>query len=250
MPEAVQSWIDFHDYNQVEKIQNEILKDYADDFGKHASAETAVKINLIWDSIPSQIARDNNKFIFSHVKDGARSKDLEDALEWLVNAGIAYKLKMVPTPEIPLSGMAGNTYFKVYLADVGLLRNKAKINYRTILNCDESFIHFKGALTENFCLTELKYLGVESYFWRTKADAEIDFITDYEGILLPIEVKSADNTKAKSLHIFCSRYEPKMAVKTSLKNVGGNFDGKTHVWNIPLYTLFRLKDYIAHEMKW
>lgn len=250
MPEAVQSWIDFHDYNQVEEIQNEILKDYADDFGKHASAETAVKINLIWDSIPSQIARDNNKFIFSHVKEGARSKDLEDALEWLVNAGIAYKLKMVPTPEIPLSGMADNTYFKVYLADVGLLRNKAKINYRTILNGDESFIHFKGALTENFCLTELKYLGVESYFWRTKADAEIDFITDYEGILLPIEVKSADNTKAKSLHIFCSRYEPKMAVKTSLKNVGDNFDGKTHVWNIPLYTLFRLKDYIAHEMGW
>lgn len=250
MPEAVQAWIDSHDYAQVEEIQNEILKDYADDFGKHANLETAIKINLIWDSIPSQIARENNKFIFSHVKEGARSKDLEDALEWLVNAGIAYKLKMVPTPEIPLSGMADNTYFKVYLADVGLLRNKAKINYRTILNGDESFIHFKGALTENFCLSELKNLGIEAYFWRTKADAEIDFLTDYEGILIPIEAKSADNTKAKSLHLFCSRYEPKMAVKTSLKNVGDNFDGKTHVWNIPLYALFRLKDYIVHEMNW
>lgn len=250
MPEAVQAWIETHDYAQVEEIQETILKDYANDFGKHTDFATATKINLIWNSIPSQIAKENSKFIFSHVKEGARSKDLEDALEWLVNAGIAYKLKMVSNPEIPLSGMADNTYFKVYLADVGLLRKKSNINYRTILEGDESFIHFKGALTENYCLAELKNLGIESYFWRTKADAEVDFLTDCEGILLPIEVKSADNTKAKSLHLFCSRYEPKMAVKTSLKNTGDNFDGKTHVWNIPLYSFFRLKDYIFHEMKW
>lgn len=91
-------------------------------------------------------------------------------------------------------------------------------------------------------------MGIESYFWRTKADAEVDFITDYEEILLPIEVKSADNTKAKSLHIFCKRYNPRMAVRTSLKNVGDNIDGDTHVWSIPLYTIFRLKEYVAHEM--
>lgn len=250
MPEAVQTWVDTHDYREVEEVQDRILKDYADDFGKHTTPDTMTKVKLIWDSIPSQIARDNNKFIFSHVKQGARAKDLEDALEWLVNSGIAYKLKLVSNPELPLSGMADNTYFKVYLSDVGLLRRKSNVNYRTILEGDASYIHFKGALTDNYIMTQLKCMGIESYFWRTKADAEMDFITDYEGMLLPIEVKSADNTKAKSLHIFCNRYHPRMAVKTSLKNVGNNLDGDTHVWNIPLYLIFRLKEYVTYGMGW
>ena len=250
MPEAVQTWVDTHDYREVEEVQDRILKDYADDFGKHTTPDTMTKVKLIWDSIPSQIARDNNKFIFSHVKQGARAKDLEDALEWLVNSGIDYKLKLVSNPELPLSGMADNTYFKVYLSDVGLLRRKSNVNYRTILEGDASYIHFKGALTENYIMTQLKCMGIESYFWRTKADAEMDFITDYEGMLLPIEVKSADNTKAKSLHIFCNRYHPRMAVKTSLKNVGNNLDGDTHVWNIPLYLIFRLKEYVTYGMGW
>ncbi len=250
MPEAVQAWVDSHDYKEVEEVQDRILKDYADDFSKHASSETATKIRLIWDAIPSQIARENNKFIFSHVKSGARAKDLEDALEWLQGSGIAGKLCMVPKPQIPLSGEADNTYFKVYMSDIGLLRRKSNINYRTILEGDSLYIHFRGALTENYVYTQLQCAGIKCYFWRTKADAEIDFLTDHEGVLLPIEVKSADNTKAKSLHLFNSRYAPKMAVKTSLKNVGDNMDGNTHVWSIPLYILFRLPDYIAKEMNW
>lgn len=250
MPEAVQTWVDTHDYREVEEVQDRILKDYADDFGKHTTPDTATKVRLIWEAIPSQIARDNNKFIFSHVKQGARAKDLEDALEWLNNAGIAYKLNLVANPELPLSVMSDNTYFKVYMSDVGLLRKKSNVNYRTILDGDAAYIHFKGALTENYIMTQLKCMGMESFFWRTKSDAEMDFISDYEGVLLPIEVKSADNTKAKSLHVFCNRYHPRMAVKTSLKNVGDNMDGDTHVWSIPLYAIFRLKEYIAHEMGW
>ena len=250
MPEAVRIWIDSHDYKEVEEVQDRILKDYADDFGKHTAPETAIKIKLIWDAVPSQIARDNNKFIFSHIKQGARAKDLEDALEWIVNAGIVGKLCMVPTPEIPLSGMADTAYFKVYMSDVGLLRRKSSVNYRTILEGDAAYIHFKGALTENYVYTQLKCMGIDSYFWRTKATAELDFITDYEGVLLPIEVKAADNTKAKSLRLFCSRYNPRMAVRTSLKNVGDNMDGNTHVWSIPLYVLFRLKEYLFSEMGW
>ena len=250
MPEAVQTWIDTHDYKEVEEVQDRILKDYADDFGKHTTPDTATKVRLIWDAIPSQIAKDNNKFIFSHVKQGARAKDLEDALEWLVNAGIAYKLNLVAKPELPLSGMADNTYFKVYMSDVGLLRRKSNVNYRTVLDGDASYIHFKGALTENYIMTQLKFMGVESYFWRSKADAEMDFISDYEGLLIPIEVKSADNTKAKSLHLFCSRYSPRIAIKTSLKNVGDNMDGITHVWSLPLYVIFKLKEYVAYEMGW
>lgn len=250
MPEAVKIWIQTHDYNQVEEIQNQILKDYADDFGKHTTPDTAIKIKLIWDAIPSQIAKDNNKFIFSHVKEGARAKDLEDALEWLVSAGLVYKLNLVQTPQLPLESMKDNTYFKIYMADVGLLRKKSNVNYRTILNGDESFIQFKGAFSENYIMSELKSLGVSAYFWRTKADAEVDFISDYEGVLFPIEVKSATNTKAKSLQLFCKRFAPKLAFKASLKNVGDNMMEETHIWNIPLYIFFRLKEYIKTEMGW
>ncbi len=250
MPEAVKIWIQTHDYNQVEEIQNQILKDYADDFGKHTTPDTAIKIKLIWDAIPSQIAKDNNKFIFSHVKEGARAKDLEDALEWLVSAGLVYKLNLVPTPQLPLESMKDNTYFKIYMADVGLLRKKSNVNYRTILNGDESFIQFKGAFSENYIMSELKSLGVSAYFWRTKADAEVDFISDYEGVLFPIEVKSATNTKAKSLQLFCKRFAPKLAFKASLKNVGDNMMEETHIWNIPLYIFFRIKEYIKTEMGW
>lgn len=250
MPEAVQTWVDTHDYKAVEKIQDQILEDYPDDFGKYATPIQAEKNWLVWDSIPVQIARENNKFIFSHVKKGARAKDLEDSVEWLINSGLAYKLCLVASPELPLSGMADVTYFKLYMSDVGLLRRKANINYRTILNGDENFIHFKGALSENFVMDELVKMGIPRYFWRTKSDAELDFITDYEGLLIPIEVKSADNTKAKSLHQFCHRYHPKMGFKVSLKNVGDNMDESTHIWSLPLYCLFRLKEYIYHEMGW
>lgn len=250
MPEAVQKWIDTHDYTEVDKIQNQILQDYSDDFGKHANAETAIKIKLIWDAIPSQIAKDNNKFIFSHVKEGARAKDLEDALEWLVSAGLVYKLNLVPTPQLPLEGMKDNTYFKVYMADVGLLRKKSNVNYRTILNGDASYIQFRGAFAENYVLSQLKCLGVPAYFWRTQADAEVDFISDWEGVLFPIEVKSADNTKAKSLQLFCKRFAPKIAFRSSLKNVGDNVNGSTHEWSLPLYVLFRLKEYVRKEMGW
>lgn len=250
MPEAVQTWVDTHDYKEAEEVQDRILKDYADDFGKYVPPETATKIKMIWDSIPTQIARDNSKFIFSHVKEGARSKDLEDALGWLVNAGIVLKLDLVSNPEIPLAGMADSTYFKVYMSDVGLLRRKANVNYRTILDGDEAFKYFKGALAENYIFVQLKCMGITPYFWRTKADAEMDFITDYEGELIPIEVKSADNTKAKSLHLFCNRYTPKMAFKSSLKNVGDNMDVKTHVWSLPLYTFYRFKEYVNQEFGW
>lgn len=250
MPEAVQKWIDTHDYAEVEQIQDQILRDYADDFGKHTSPETAIKIKLIWDAIPSQIAKDNNKFVFSHVKQGARAKDLEDALEWLVSAGLVYKLNLVSTPQLPLESMKDNTYFKVYMADVGLLRRKSNVNYRTILNGDASYIQFKGAFTENYVLSQLKCLKVPAYFWRTQADAEVDFISDWEGVLFPIEVKSADNTKAKSLQLFCKRFSPKIAFRTSLKNVGDNIKASTHEWCLPLYILFRLKDYVKNEMGW
>lgn len=250
MPEAVKTWIETHNYNEVEMVQDRILKDYPDDFSKHATKTEANRISLIWDSIPTQIARENNKFIFSHVKKGARAKDLEDSLQWLVNSGLVYRLHLVNDPQLPLLGMVDATYFKVYMSDVGLLRRKSNLNYRTILEEDKSFIHFKGALTENYVMTQFVSMGIDCYFWRTKADAEVDFITDYEGVLIPIEVKSADNTKAKSLNVFCKRYKPTISFKTSLKNVGDNWIADTHNWSIPLYCIFRMKEYVMFEKGW
>lgn len=250
MPEVVQMWVETHNYSEIEEVQDRILMDYSDDFGKYADPDTANKIKLIWNSITTQIARDNSKFVFSHVKQGARAKDLENALAWLVNSGLVIKLDMVAVPEIPLSGMADLTYFKVYMSDVGLLRRKANINYRTIIEGNEAFIYYKGALAENYVLVQLKCMGIPAYFWRTKADAEMDFITDYEGKLMPIEVKSADNTRAKSLRLFCNRYNPEIAFKVSLKNVGDNMDGNTHVWSLPLYAFYRFKEYVNQEFGW
>ena len=248
MPEVVRIWTETHSFEKVMEKQDEILSDYADDFGKHAPPAELTKIRLIWESIPSQLAKDNNKFVFSHVKSGMRAKDLEDALEWLVNAGLVSKLFLVEKPQIPLSGEADRTAFKVYLSDTGLLCRRARIHYRTIMDSDDQFIHFKGALTENYVLTQLRALHINTWFWRSAANAEIDFLTDEKGCLLPIEVKSADNTKAKSLHLFCSRYSPALAIKTSLKNVGDSWDGNTHVRSLPLYALFRLKETIDLEI--
>ena len=119
-----------------------------------------------------------------------------------------------------------------------------------MLEGNDAFTQFKGAMAENYIFVQLKCMGITPYFWRTKADAELDFITDYEGELIPIEVKSADNTRAKSLHLFCNRYKPKVAFKSSLKNVGDNMDGSSHVWSLPLYAFYKFKQYVNQEFGW
>lgn len=244
MPEVVRQWAETHQMEAVTEKQDEILQDYADDFGKHAPIAELPKVRMIWESIPSQLAKDNHKFIFSHVKSGCRAKELENAVRWLVDAGLIYPLYLVERPEIPLSGEADYTSYKVYMADCGLLCRRTNVHFRTILDGDEQFIHFKGALTENYVLTQLKALGLNAWYWTSSANAEIDFLTDHGGKITPIEVKSADNTKAKSLKLFCERYRPERAMKTSLKNVGMNLAGSTQVWSLPLYALFNLEKYL------
>lgn len=244
MPEVVRQWAETHQMEAVTEKQDEILQDYADDFGKHAPIAELPKIRMIWESIPSQLAKDNHKFIFSHVKSGCRAKELENAVRWLVDAGLIYPLYLVERPEIPLSGEADYTSYKVYMADCGLLCRRTNVHFRTILDGDEQFIHFKGALTETYVLTQLKALGLNAWYWTSSANAEIDFLTDHGGKITPIEVKSADNTKAKNLNLFCERYRPERAMKTSLKNVGMNLAGSTQVWSLPLYALFNLEKYL------
>lgn len=235
MPEAVKTWVESGSVEEVEQVQNDILKDYADDFSKHAPEGDVVKIRWIWDSIPVQLAKENRKFIFSHVKEGKRSADLEDALQWLVDAGLVSKLYMVENPESPLSGFADKTYFKVYMCDVGLLRVKSKVDSETIMEENPSYIRFKGAFTENYVLNELISSGLEPYFWHSGNTAEIDFIYESKGNLIPVEVKSADNTQAKSYKLFCEKYKPRVGFKLSQKNIAENLLGETRTYSVPLY---------------
>lgn len=235
MPEAVKTWIETHDIEEVEEVQKEILKDYADDFSKHAPISEVPKIRWIWDSVPVQLAKENNKFVFSHVKEGKRSAELEDALQWLSDAGLITKTELVEKPELPLAGFADKTYFKVYMSDIGLLRVKSGVSAETIINESALYARFKGAFAENYVLNELKASGKEPYFWRSGNSAEIDFVYETKGEMIPVEVKAADNTQAKSYKLFCNKYQPKRGFKLSLKNIAVNLIQNTMTYSVPLF---------------
>ena len=243
MPEAVKTWVETGNIEDVEEVLSGILKDYADDFSKHAPGEEVIKMRWIWDSIPVQLARENRKFMFSHVREGKRAAYLEDALQWLVDAGLIVKLHLVENPELPLSGFANKSYFKVYLCDVGLLRVKSKVDAGTVFDETPSYIRFKGAFTENYVLNELVSYGKEPYFWHSGNTAEVDFIYENKGEIVPVEVKSAENTQAKSYKLFCQKYRPGTGFKLSQKNIAeNNLDG-TKTYSIPLYLCWNLDGY-------
>ena len=245
MPEAVKTWIEAHDYDEVEEVQNEILHDYADDFSKHAPLNEVPKIRWIWDSVPVQLAKENNKFIFSHVKEGKRSADLEDALQWLVDAGLVIKTELVEKPEIPISGFADKTYFKVYMSDIGLLRARSGVSPSTIQDEADHYIRYKGAFAENYVLNELISLGKSPYFWRSGNTAEVDFIYEENGEMIPVEVKSADNTQAKSYKQFCKKYRPRCGLKLTGKNIAENICESTITYSIPLYLGWNIDRYCS-----
>ena len=238
MPEAVAEWTASHDIQKVETIQDEILLGYSDDFAKHAPLDQVEKIRWIWSSVPKQLAKENNKFVFSHVKEGKRAAELEDALQWLRDAGLVIQLELVEKPEIPLASMADSTYFKVYLSDVGLLRRMSGLSARTIMEEDPLFIRFKGALAENYAVNELTSSGEAIYFWRSGNTAEVDIVMESDGLIIPIEVKSADNTQAKSYRQFCKRYSPSIGFRLSMKNIGENECEGTRTISLPLWMLW------------
>lgn len=241
MPEAVQDFINHHDYTAVKNIQDDILSDYGDDFSKHVPLAELEKVRLIWDSVPVQLAKENNKFVFSHVKEGKRAHELESSLQWLKNAGLIEILELVNNPSSPLSAYADKTYFKVYLSDVGLLSRRLGLSYRQILEDDIS--PFKGAISENFVLNELIKQGKTPYFWRSGNTAELDFLFEEDSSLYPVEVKSSDNTQAKSYKLFLKKYPVKVGYKFSLKNIGVNeIEGKK-TFNLPLYLIWNMDFY-------
>ena len=240
MPEVVETWRNSHSIEQVETVQQSIINSYELDFAKHAPTKDFPKLSAIWRSIPEQLAKENTKFIFSHVKKGWRSKDLEDALEWLIGAGLVYKVCKIEKPFIPLSSYADDTSFKLYMSDVGLLRKLSKLPYEVVLDATPYYREFKGSMTENYVLCELlKSVDDTAYYWSSGNVAEVDFVIQSGVEIVPIEVKSEKNVKARSLSEYRKKYEPKYAVKTSMKT---DTDGES-VLNIPLYLIARLKSF-------
>ncbi len=243
MPEAVKEFAESGDYAEVEKIQDEILTDYADDFSKHSPVSEIEKIRLIWDSIPKQLAKENNKFIFSHVKEGKRAHELEAALQWLKNSGLIHLVEMIQNAELPLSANADATYFKVYMADCGLLCRRLGLSYKNIMEESLPLSTFKGAITENYVLQELIVQNTRPYFWRSGNTAELDFLYETEGTIVPVEVKSATNTQAKSFRQFCKKYGNTTGFKLSLKNIAENDCEGTRAVSLPLYLLWNIGFY-------
>ncbi len=248
MPEVVAKWVETHNFEMIEKLQDNILLDYGSDFAKHAPKSDIPKLGWIWDSIPKQLAKDNHKFVFSHVKAGKRSSELEDALEWLVDAGLVRRLELAENPELPLSFCANATFFKVYMADVGLLRRKSGVSHKTIMEDSDLYKNFKGAFTENFVLNELIVQGIHPYFWRSGNTAELDFLFEYDDRIIPVEAKAEIHTKAKSYRQFCRKYAPVAGFKFSMKNVGNHMVENTMTYSVPLFMIWRIGQYLKEKL--
>ena len=235
MPEVVKIFAETRNWELVRQIQNQILHSYEGDFSKHAPVEMIPRIRMVWHSIPSQLAKENKKFIFGILREGARAKDFELAIQWLTDSGLILKSHRVSKPGLPLIAYQELSVFKLFLHDVGLLGAMAGLNARTLIEGDKVFTEFKGALAEQFVMQQLR-LKSESYigYWTNeRSTAEVDFVVQEEGEIIPIEVKSGENTRAKSFRQFYEKYLPSKAVRTTL------LPYKQEEWmtNIPLYGL-------------
>lgn len=244
MPEAVQSFAESKDFNEVRAIQKRILAAYEQDFSKHAPNEIVPKIRMLWNSIPSQLARENKKFIYGLVREGGRAREYETAIMWLSDCGLVHKVSRVNAAGIPLKAYEDLKAFKLFIVDVGLLGCMTGLRQRTLLDGDDLFVEFKGALTEQYVCQQLKTvedLGIY-YYTNDRGSCEIDFVVDNGEQIVPIEVKAETNLRAKSLKTYRERFEPELSVRTSMA------DYKKEDWllNLPLYAIEqinKIKDY-------
>lgn len=236
MPEAVFDFVENRDWQQVRIIQNQIIDSYRNDFSKHAPKEVLPRINMVWDSIPSQLSKENKKFIYGVIKEGARAKDFELAIQWLTDAGLLHKVYNTNKPALPLVAYQELSAFKLFHNDVGLLGAMSKLNAKTIAEGDAIFSEFKGALTEQYVFQQLIQEGELSVFYHTfdNSKYELDFlIQTANGEVIPIEVKSGENVKSNSFRLFCKKNSPKKAIRTSL----ADYKVESRMINLPLYAI-------------
>lgn len=235
MPEAVQSFAENKDFNEVRAVQKRILSAYGQDFSKHAPNEMVPKIRMLWNSIPSQLAKENKKFIYGLLRKGARAKEYETAIMWLSDCGLVHKVSRVNAAGIPLKAYEDLKAFKLFLVDVGLLGCMAGLHQRILLDGNDLFTEFKGALTEQYVCQQLKTiedLGVY-YYTNDRGSCEVDFIVDTGERIIPVEVKAEMNLRAKSLKVYQEKFSPEVSVRTSMS------DYKKEEWliNLPLYAI-------------
>ena len=253
MPAAVNEWVESKNISRVELILKNILADYKDDFSKHTTNAESRKIANLWRSIPQQFAKENHKFAYKTVEPSARGRDYAFALDWLLDAGLIYKINLTAHGnKLPLSFYADNADFKIYALDVGLLRQLAGLPVSVVMDDNNIWSNFGGAFAEQFVLQQLRSLGLdEIYYWASNADnptqpkgkSELDFVVSTDNTIIPIEVKSGEQVKGQSLRVFRNKYKPDLNIRFSMKKLEYN-EG---LLNIPLYYSFLFSDFIAQK---
>ena len=238
MPEVVASFVRHTDLKEVQELQRQILDAYEQDFSKHAPVEVVPRIRMVWNSIPAQLSKENRKFVYGLIRQGARAKEFELAITWLIDCGLVHKINRVTKVALPLKAYEDFSAFKLFVVDVGLLGAMTALDAKTLLDGHTVFVEFKGALTEQFVLQQLlSDPDLSIYYWSSdKSDGEIDFLIQYQHLLIPVEVKASENLQAKSLRFFVQKYKPELAVRTSMS------DYRKEEWlvNLPLYAVSEL----------
>jgi len=237
MPEAVGAFAKNRDMKKIRVIQKRLLTAYENDFSKHAPREVVTRIRMLWNSIPTQLARENKKFVYGLIREGARAREYEVAITWLADCGLVYKINRVSKPGFPLRAYQDFKAFKLYVLDIGLLGAMSGLNAKVILEKNRLFEEFKGALTEQYVLQQM-VVNPENdlFYWSSEnGTSEIDFLVQNEEGIIPVEVKAQENLQAKSLKLFCEKYHPDLAIRTSMS------DYREQEWmvNIPLYLVGR-----------
>lgn len=237
MPEAVQSFIEEHDYLKVREIQSRLLDAYEQDFSKHAPPETVPRIRMLWNSIPAQLAKENRKFIYGMLREGSRAKDFELALQWLIDCGLVYQVNRIAKPAMPIDAYRDNA-FKLFMLDVGLLAAKSGLDVKSLLDGSRIFTEFKGSLTEQYVQQQLcAESGINPFYWSAEpGNAEIDFVFQSGMNVIPIEVKAEENLQAKSLKAYCAKFSPKVAIRASMSD----YRKESWLTNLPLYAISQI----------
>lgn len=245
MPEAVENFTEERDFYEVREVQKRILEAYEQDFSKHAPLEIVPKIRMVWNSIPSQLAKENKKFLYGLVREGGRAKEYETAIMWLCDCGLVYKIERVKGGGIPLKAYVDQKAFKLFVVDVGLLGCMTGLSPKILLDGNDLFTEFKGALTEQYVCQQLKTLENLSIYYYTndRGSCEVDFVVDTGERTVPVEVKAEVNLKAKSLKTYYEKYQPEISIRTSM----ADYRPEEWLMNLPLYTIEEICSCISRE---